>query len=50
MTLTDALNWVLTEIIHTVNFLGQWEFLGISFLYWLIGYTVMAISLRFIFG
>lgn len=50
MTLVDAVNWVLTEIIHAVNFLGQWEFMGVPFLMWIIGYTIMAISLRFIFG
>lgn len=50
MSLTDAINWVLTEIIHVVNWLNTWQIVGIPFLYWLIGYTVMAITMRFIFG
>lgn len=45
--MVTAVEYVLNVIGSAVSWLASWEFLGIPFLYYLIGLAVIAILMRF---
>lgn len=47
--MTDALNFVFQQIAKTTIYLESWQFLGVPFLYWLIGMIILEITMRYIF-
>ena len=47
--MTAALEFVLSVISSAVNWLLSWQYLGVPFLYYLMGLAVISIMLRFVF-
>lgn len=47
--MAQALQYVFTVISSAVAWLGSWSYMGVSFIYFLIGLAVMGIILRFVF-
>lgn len=47
--MTSALEFVLSVISSAVNWLLSWQYLGVPFLYYLMGLAVISIMLRFVF-
>lgn len=47
--MNDAFNYVFSTISSFVSWLNAWSFLGVSFLYWIIGVSIMGILLQRIF-
>lgn len=47
--MAQALQYVFTVISSAVSWLSSWEYMGVSFLYFLIGLAVIGIILRFAF-
>lgn len=45
-----AMNWVLTTISSTVDWLKSWSFNGVPFLYFLIAVAITGILIRRLFG
>lgn len=45
--MATAVTFVLNVITSAVNWLGSWQFLGIPFLYYMIGIAVIGILMRF---
>lgn len=43
----DAVNWVFSVIASAVNWLDSWQYMGVSFLSWLIALAVIGIVLRY---
>lgn len=47
--MAQALQYVFTVIASAVNWLGSWQYMGVSFIHFLIGIAVIGIILRFAF-
>lgn len=47
--MSSAIEFVLSVISSAVNWLLSWQYLGVPFLYYLMGIAVISIMLRFVF-
>lgn len=45
----QALQFVLSVITSSVNWLLSWQYLGVPFLYYLMGIVIIGVVLRFVF-
>ena len=47
--MASALQYVFSVIASAVSWLGSWQYMGVSFIHFLIGLAVIGIILRFVF-